>query len=151
MICRCVGIQLLSRPRQVAYWPAQILKTKIVSQKRNFFSQFLSEVFFTRGGCVSCLGGCLGSMLLPQSYPNLSGRRSRTASVDSYAEIKSTGLSEGPYCDHFWQSLEEGAGKRCLEGGSECDGGPDGWVRPRRPAERLTVSQYKSECYYYSN
>ena len=24
--------------------------------------------FFTRGGCVSCLRGCLGARLLPQSY-----------------------------------------------------------------------------------
>ena len=30
--------------------------------------------FFTRGGCISCLRGCLGARLLPQSYynPNLS-------------------------------------------------------------------------------
>ena len=31
-------------------------------------------LLFTRGGCVSCLRGCLGAMFLPQSYqyPNLS-------------------------------------------------------------------------------
>ena len=31
-------------------------------------------LFFTRGGCISCLRGCLGAGLLPQSYqyPNLS-------------------------------------------------------------------------------
>ena len=30
-------------------------------------------LFFTRGGCVSCLRACLGARLLPQSYqyPNL--------------------------------------------------------------------------------
>ena len=46
--------------------PAQI-KPKSFEPGRNFF-------FFTRGGCVSCLRGCLGARLLPQSYqyPNLS-------------------------------------------------------------------------------
>ena len=52
----------------VAY--ASTNKTKIVSNGPERFS-FL---FFTRGGCVSCLRAYLGARLLPQSYqyPNLS-------------------------------------------------------------------------------
>ena len=49
-------------------------------------------LFFTRGGCVSCLRACLGARLLPQSYHSISTqtfRRALTASVDSCAEIKS--------------------------------------------------------------
>ena len=48
--------------------PAQ-MKAKSFESRRNFFSSF-----FTRGGCVSCLRGCVGARLLPQShqYPNLS-------------------------------------------------------------------------------
>ena len=47
--------------------PAQI-KPKSFESRRNFF------LFFTRGGCVSCLHACFGARLLPQSYryPNLS-------------------------------------------------------------------------------
>ena len=36
-------------------------KTTIVWIKTELF-------FFTRGGCISCLRGCLGARLLPQSY-----------------------------------------------------------------------------------
>ena len=28
----------------------------------------MEPLFFTRGGCILCLHGCLGAMLLPQSY-----------------------------------------------------------------------------------
>ena len=68
--------------------PAQI-KSKSFESRQNslFFFSFLSlslslslspslslSLFFTRGGCVSCLRACLGVGLLPQSYqyPNLS-------------------------------------------------------------------------------
>ena len=47
--------------------PAQI-KPKSFESRRNSF------LFFTRGGCTSCLRACLGARLLPQSYqyPHLS-------------------------------------------------------------------------------
>ena len=46
--------------------PVQI-KPKSFESRRN-------SLFFTRGGCASCLRACLGARLLPQSYqyPNLS-------------------------------------------------------------------------------
>ena len=48
--------------------PAQIEPKSFESGQNSFF------LFFTRGGCISCLRGCLGARLLPQSYhyPNLS-------------------------------------------------------------------------------
>ena len=55
-------------------------------------------LFFTRCGCVSCLSGCLGARLLPpwsygfHSLSTQTFRRVLTASVDSYAEIKSAPL-----------------------------------------------------------
>ena len=52
--------------------PAQI-KPKSSESRRNSF--------LTRGGCASCLRGCLGAKLLPQSYqyPNLSEGADRVA------------------------------------------------------------------------
>ena len=48
--------------------PAQTKPNLSESRQNSFF------FFFTRGGCISCLRGCLGARLLPQSYynPNLS-------------------------------------------------------------------------------
>ena len=48
------------------FTPAQI-KPQSFESRRN-------SLFFTRGGCASCLSACLGARLLPQSYqyPNLS-------------------------------------------------------------------------------
>ena len=49
-------------------------------------------LFFTRGGCVSCLRACFGARLLLPSYYIISTRtfrRALTASVDSCAEIMS--------------------------------------------------------------
>ena len=45
--------------------PAQI-KPKSFESRRN------SSLFFTRGGCASCLRACLGARLLLQLYQNLS-------------------------------------------------------------------------------
>ena len=49
--------------------PAQIEPKSFESRRNSFFFFF----FFTRGGCISCLRGCLGARLLPQCYyyPNL--------------------------------------------------------------------------------
>ena len=68
--------------------PAQI-KPKSFESRRTLF-------YFTRGGCVSCLHGCLGAGLLPQSYQ-----------YQNFLES----------ADQIWHSLEEGAGKRCWECG----------------------------------
>ena len=53
--------------------PAQI--------KRKSFESRQNSLFFTRGGCVSCLRACLGTRLLPQSYqyPHLSEGADRVA------------------------------------------------------------------------
>ena len=53
--------------------PAQI--------KRKSFESRQNSLFFTRGGCVSCLRACLGARLLPQSYqyPHLSEGADRVA------------------------------------------------------------------------
>ena len=55
--------------------PAHI-KPKSFQSRRNYFF-----IFFTRGGCASCLRTCLGARLLPQSYqyPNLSEGADRVA------------------------------------------------------------------------
>ena len=57
---------------------------------------------------ITCV---LGRYVVSQSY-----RRVPTASVDSCAEIKSAHSLAG---NQFWQSLEEGAGKRCSECGTQ--------------------------------
>ena len=81
-------------------------KTKSFESRRNFF--------FTRGGCVSCLRGCLGARLLPQSYqyPNLSEDANRVGG--QLCGDKRVPLQ---WRNQIWQSFEEGAGKRW----SECD------------------------------
>ena len=48
----------------VSFTPAQI-KPQLFESRRNSFFLLL---FFTRGGCVSCLRGRLGARLFPQSY-----------------------------------------------------------------------------------
>ena len=65
---------------------------------------FFFFFFFTRGGCSSCLRACLGARLLPQSYqyPNLSEGADRVG-----GQLRGVTM--------IWQSLEEGAGKRCSE------------------------------------
>ena len=54
--------------------------------------------------------GCFLSLISTRTF-----RRALTASVYSYAEIKSAPSWRNQIC---WQSLEEGAGKRCSECGS---------------------------------
>ena len=77
-------------------------KTTIVSIETEFF--FL---FFTRGGCVSCLRGCLGARLLPQSYqyPNLSEGADRVSG-------QMGGDKEGPFSGvtksgRVWRKMPE--------------------------------------------
>ena len=67
----------------VAY--ASSNKTKIVWIETELFFFFL--LFYTRGGCASCLRACLGARLLLISTRTF--RRALTASADSCAEIKS--------------------------------------------------------------
>ena len=64
--------------------------------------------------------GCFHSLISTQTF-----RRAQTASVDSCAEIKSA----LQWRNKIWQSLEEGAGKRCSEwggGGGGAGGGGGG-------------------------
>ena len=72
-------------------------------------------LLFTRGGCVSCLRGCLGAMFLPQSYqyPNLS---ESTDHVDG--QLNGDKRVTLQWRNQIWQSLEEDAGKWCWE----CEG-----------------------------
>ena len=87
--------------------PAQI-KLKSFEWRRNSF------FFFTQGGSVSCLCACLGARLLPQSYqyPNLSEDADRVG-----GQLRGDKRVPLQWHNQIWQSLEDGAGKRC----SECD------------------------------
>ena len=51
-----------------------MLLTPVQIKPKSFESRWNSFLFFTRGGCASCLRAYLGARLLPQSYqyPNLS-------------------------------------------------------------------------------
>ena len=83
--------------------PAQI-KPKSFESRQN-------SLFFTRGRCISCLRGCLGTRLLPQSYqyPNLSeGTDCVGGQLCGDNECPFSGVTKS--C-----SLEEGAGNQCLE------------------------------------
>ena len=70
-------------------------------------------LFFTRGGCVSCLRGCLGARLLPQSYqyPNLSEGADRLGGHlrgdKDWVPLQ--------WRNQIWQNLEKVSGKRCSE------------------------------------
>jgi len=84
-------------------------------------------LFSTQGECVSCLRGCLGARLLPQpyQYPNLSEGADRVGGqLRGDKECLFSGVTKGflwtlstmfTYLlrNQIWQSLEEGAGKRC--------------------------------------
>ena len=92
--------------------PCCLRQLKSSQNRSNRRGTLLFSFFFlTRGGCVSCLRACLGARLLPQFYQNSHSehrfpapssktsagslistqtfRRVLTASVDSFAEIKS--------------------------------------------------------------
>ena len=88
--------------------PAQI-KPKSFNRDEPF------SVLFTRGGCVSDLRACLGArlLLLSYQYPNLSEGADR---VGGQPARRKRVLFQ--WRKQIWQSLEEGAGKRC----SECGG-----------------------------
>ena len=100
----------------VAY--ASSNKTKSFESRRNSFLSFIFFIFFiffiiyffTHVYVLM-----LGTRLLPQFYQYRPFRRALTASVDSCAEIKSA----LQWRNQIWQSLEEGAGKRCSEFGAE--------------------------------
>ena len=70
------------------FTPAQI-KPQSFESRRNSFSFSSSSSFYTHGGCVSCLRGCLDARPLPYTVITQTFRRVLTASVDSCAEIKS--------------------------------------------------------------
>ena len=76
-------------------------------------------MFFTRGGRASYLPACLGARLLPQSYqyPNLS------EGADNVGGQLQGDKDRVPlqWRNCFWQSLEEGAGKRCSEFGLDSE------------------------------
>ena len=124
--------------------PAHI-KPKSFESRRNSF------LFFTRGGCVSCLRACLDARLLLQSYPNPNSRHWFTTSFLEGARKRCSecdpNLSEGAdrvggqlrgdkgrgpllWRNYIWQSLEEDAGKRC----SECAYNPHSEHRFPEPA-----------------
>ena len=73
---------------------------------------FVVVVVFIQGtDAPSCLRACLDAMLLPLSYPNLS------EGADSVGG-QLRGDNECPFggvINQFWQTLKEGAEKRCSE------------------------------------
>ena len=75
-----------------------MLLTSAQIKPKSFESRRTLFLFFTRGGCVSCLRACLGVGLLP---------------------VLSVRTLQSPVDDIL--PLEEGAGKRC----SECDQYPN--------------------------
>ena len=78
-------------------WPRCLRQHKWNQNRlnRDGTSSSFFNFFFTRCVCVSCLRECLGARLLPpwsygfHSLSTQTFRRALTASVDSYAEIKS--------------------------------------------------------------
>ena len=88
--------------------PAQI-KPKSFESRRNSFFFFLPGVDAPRVYVRAWALGCFHSLIGTRTF-----RRALTASVDSYAEIKGVPLQ---WRNQIWQSLEEGAGKRCSEFG----------------------------------
>ena len=88
-----------------------MLLTSAQIKPNSFESRQNSSLFFTRGGCASCLRVYLGARLLPQSYqhPNLSEGADRVAGqLPGDKECPFSGVTKSG-------SLEEGAGKRCSE------------------------------------
>ena len=71
-------------------------------------------LFLNQGGCVSCLHGCLGARLLPQSYYIISTQtfwRALTTSVDSCTEIKSGITNSG----RVWRKVLESDARSVTE------------------------------------
>ena len=86
------------------FTPAQI-KPQSFESRRNSFP--LPGVDASHVYVRALAPGCFHSHISTQTF-----RRALTASVDSCAEIKSIPLK---WRNQIWQSLEEGAGKRCSE------------------------------------
>ena len=63
--------------------------------------------------CMLRMLRCFQSLVSTQTF-----QRALTASGDGCMEIKRVPLQ---WRNQFWQSLEEGTGKRCLECGPVCD------------------------------
>ena len=107
------------------FTPAQI-KPLSSGSRRNSFS-FLSffSLFFTRGGCVSCLRGCLGARLLPESqFPNLSEGADRVGGqLRGDKECPFSGVTKS---GRVWRKMPESDGRsvrRFQEGGGWGGGG----------------------------
>ena len=89
--------------------PAQIKPESFESRRNIFFFFFLPGVDVSHVYVRAWALGCFYSHSSTQTF-----RRALTASVDSCAEIKCA----PQWRNQIWQSLEEGAGKRCSECGS---------------------------------
>ena len=89
-------------------------KTKIVSNGPELFS-FL---FLPRGGSVSCLHGCLGARLFPQSYqyPNLSEGADRVGGQQR--GDKKCSLSGVTNFGRVWRKLPESDARSVIAGPS---------------------------------
>ena len=99
----------------VAY--ASTNKTKIVSNGPELLLLFFF-FFFTRGGCVSCLHGCLGARLFPQSYqyPNLSEGADRVGGQQR--GDKKCSLSGVTNFGRVWRKLPESDARSVIAGPS---------------------------------
>ena len=77
--------------------PAQI-------KPESFESRRIFLIFFTGGGCASCLRACLGTRLLPQfyRYPNVSEGADRIG-----GQLRGQCPFTGQWRNQFWQSLDE--------------------------------------------
>ena len=86
--------QIISDVSVLHNWPCCLRQFKLnqnrLNQSRRTHTPVFFCLFFTRGGCVSCLRACLGVRLLLQYDISIGTFRSTlTASLDSCAEIKS--------------------------------------------------------------
>ena len=71
---------------------------------KSFESRWNSSSFFTRGGCASCLGVCLGARLLPQSYQYPKGADRVGGQLRGDKECPFSGVTKS---GRVWRKLPE--------------------------------------------
>ena len=80
-------------------------------------------LFFTRGGCVSCLRACLGTRLIPLSYqyPNLSEGADRVGGqLRGEKECPFSGVTKS---DRVWRKVPESDARSVLQASALAGGG----------------------------
>ena len=80
-------------------------------------------LFFTQGGCASCLRACLGATLLPQSYqyPNLSEGVDRIGGqLRGDKECPFSGVTKS---DRVWRKVPESDARSVLQASALAGGG----------------------------